>query len=1408
MRARAQGLVAAYSFDEGNGTTVADLSGHGNNGTLQNAAWTTGGKFGGALVFNGQNAKVAIPAATSLDLLSGMTIEAWVDPTVVPSGWWTVVHKETDVYYLAAGSGQHAPAAGATLAAGNVNAYGSSPLTANVWTHLALTYDGTFLRVYVNGLQVAAQATSGALAASSGPLSIGGDTAYGDYFNGRIDEVRVYNRALSSAEIQTDMTQPVAGAVPDGPKLVVTSPTPGVAIQGGSVDAVYSTTGSLTEVHHAQFQIDGGSVSEDPSFDGAHQLAGVHVGSHTLNGWLVRSDHSKIAGSDATPVSFSNVADPSDPTPPTAAISFPASGATVSGVTTVAADAFDNVGVDGVQLRLDGVGLGSEGSTSPYAIDWNTAGVSNGTHALTAAVRDAAGNETISAPVDVNVSNAVAVDPSVVGQWAGPFAWPLVTIHTTLMPNGKVLLYDDHTTTAGVQVWDPVADTLTSKPYNSANLFCSAHTVLVDGRVLVVGGQVSTLVGLQAATIFNPTTQTWSAAAPMTYGRWYPTATALPNGKVLATSGAIDCPTCGSINGSHAGIALIPEIYDPNANTWSQLSSASLSLPLYPHMHVLPDGRVLAVSSQEDPIVSRVLDLTAQTWTVVDPALRDGGSSVMYRPGKILKTGSARNPDYPAANAASTAYVIDMNLPSPTWRAVANMADARTQHNLTMLPDGNVLLVGGGTTSDVYATSSAVKAAALWSPTTETWTALASMSEPRLYHSTALLLPDARVLVSGGGRFGPDFPSAEIFSPPYLFKGARPTITSAPGVVQYNSHFTVGTPNGAGIAQVTLLRLGSVTHAFNENQRYVELSFGTIGGGLDVTAPTSLNIVPPGHYMLFLVDNTGVPSVSTILRFPAPWEDNIAPTAPSGLAASASPGEVALTWSAATDNLGVALYNVHRGTSPNVTPTVGNRVGQTPLTNFDDTGFATGTYYYVVTAQDANGNVGVKSNEVSTAATADATAPTVAVVVPAPNALLSGVVTLTASASDDVGVVGVQFLLDGASFGAEDLAAPFTIDWNTVLAANGSHTISARARDARGNLTTATIVPVAVSNGAASGLVAAYSFNEGAGTLAFDASGANNRGTVTSATWTASGHTAGALSFDGTTDYVRATTSSTLNNMGSGLTIEMWANITGSSATDYVLLAKPWTNGTTGNPPYEYGVEYDANGLHTLDFYFGDTTNTRRGPYSITPVLGTWTHLAFTFEGTTVKGYLDGVLKISSPITATIQSRATDLLIGVDGALSQGFNGRLDDVRLYNRALSQVEIQTDMGRPVSPAIPPVPDGSFGTSMKATRTAVDGSTIDLTWDVSGCTAKGYHVVYGPLANLATYEIDGGVCGMGTSGSFSWTSAPACDLWFVVVGDDLNGTEGTWGNQSAGGAMDGFVPSSVCGMTNRVNLNACP
>jgi len=1402
------GLVGAYPFDEGAGASTADLSGFSNFGVVQGAVWTGGGKFGGALAFNGTSARVVVADAGSLDLGAGMTLEAWVQPTVAPSGWSTIVHKETDAYYLAAGSVLNVPAGGGTLGTGDVNAYAASSLPANIWTHLAVTYDGAALRLYVNGAQASSQAATGALVSSSGPLSIGGNGPYGEYFNGRIDEVRIYNRALAPAEIQADMITPIGSVGVGAPKLVLTLPVEGATIQGTTVDGAYATTGNLAEADHVHLQVDDEAVVDDPGLGGLLQLSAVHVGSHALTGWLVRADHSKIAESDAAPVHFMSVVSPSDPVAPTVSIGAPQAGATVTGVTTLTATAQDDVAVYGVQFKLDGARLGAEDLSPPHATVWATTGTPNGTHSVTAVARDVAGNETTSATVAVTVSNAGSNDPSLVGRWAGPYAWPLVAVHATLMPSGKVLLWDDHTDNSGVQVWDPVTDTMSAPPYVDRALFCSGHVVLTDGRVLAVGGQLSSNVGVKEANLFDPATQAWSTGANMHYGRYYPTATLLPDGRVLATGGADNCPTCGDSGGSHDGLALIPEIYDPVANNWSRLTGASLSLPMYPHMFVVPDGRVLAVGSAEDPIASRALDVERETWTIVDPTVRDGGSAVMFRPGKILKTGSARNPNYPVAAAAATAYVLDTNLAEPSWRAVTPMALARTQHNLTVLPDGNVLVVGGGPNSDAYQTAAAAKPAELWSPVTEAWTTMASMSEPRLYHATALLLPDARVLVAGGGRFGPDYPSGELFSPPYLFKGARPTITSAPAVVPYHSHLTVGTPDGARVATVSLVALGSVTHAFNQTQRYAELPFAPVAGGLDVTAPTNPNAVPPGYHMLFLVDDAGVPSVAAIVRIPAPWEDDVPPSAPTNLAGSLSPGRVLLTWTAATDNVGVVRYNIHRASTSNEAPSPANKIGVSATTSFSDTGFASGTFFYTVTAEDAAANVGPASNTVRRTVTADATPPTVALTAPAPGSILSGVVAVAAAASDDVGVSGVQFVLDGAALGAEDTSAPFTVDWNTNQAANGAHVLSAIARDARGNTTTSAGVAVTVTNGTIPGLAAAYAFDEGAGTIARDASGNTNRGTLTGATWTFAGHSGGALSYDGASDYVQVQNSPSINVSGKGLTIEMWANITAGGGVDYVLLAKPWTNGSTASPSYQYAIEFDANGGRTLDFYLSDTTGTRRGPYQMTPVTGAWTHLAYTFDGTAVKGYLDGVLTIAAPLDADIQGRASHLLIGADGGFGQSFRGKLDDVRIYSRALTQAEIQTDRGRPVPPAVPPVPDGTFGAAMKPARQSADGSSIAVSWDVGGCAAKGYHALYGPLAAVSSYQLAGGVCGLGTAGSYVWTGVPVGDLWFVVVADDPGGTEGSWGTRSPGGAINGTTASGLCGATARVNLSACP
>jgi len=437
-----------------------------------------------------------------------------------------------------------------------------------------------------------------------------------------------------------------------------------------------------------------------------------------------------------------------------------------------------------------------------------------------------------------------------------------VAINANLLPTREVLAWDGQSDGNDARLWNPITGAFTAVPNSLTNMFCSGHCQLADGRVLVAGGHLGGHTGLRDTNLFNPTTRSWTRVAPMNVGRWYPTTTTLPDGRVLVVSGEINCNGC---------FAPIPEIYNPQTNVWTQLTGASLSLPYYPHMFVLPDGRVLAAATGEDMIVTQVLNIGTQTWSVVDPNAVDGGSSVMYSPGKVMKSGRSVDPDLAVIPSVATTYVLDMTQASPAWRETPSMMFARAYHQLTLLPDGTVLATGGGPTTDAVGVGSAVLAAELWSPVTETWTTLANMQNPRLYHSTALLLPDARVLVMGGGRFNgvnepTDQLTSETYSPPYLFQGARPTISSAPTSATYGGNIAVQTPDAARIGSVSLVKIGSVTHSINQDQRFLQLPFAAAGGTLNVQAPANANLAPPGYYMLFILDTNGVPSVAAMLR--------------------------------------------------------------------------------------------------------------------------------------------------------------------------------------------------------------------------------------------------------------------------------------------------------------------------------------------------------------------------------------------------------------------------------------------------------------------------------------------------------------------------------------------------------------
>jgi chitodextrinase len=730
-----------------------------------------------------------------------------------------------------------------------------------------------------------------------------------------------------------------------------------------------------------------------------------------------------------------------DTTPPSVSMSSPEEGATVSGSgVSLAATASDASGIAGVQFLLDGISLGAEDTSSPYGLTWDSTTVGNGSHTLAARARDGSGNVATSKSVTVKVENGGS-DPAQVGQWGPLIPLPAVAIHSALLSTtGKILLWQGDFSTGGQQyVLDPQTGNVKQVPDAKADLFCAGQAVLADGRVLVIGGtKTDGGLGVNNITVFNGQSETWSELAPMNFRRWYATGTTLSDGKVLVTSG--DDKAAGDI-------VKVPELYSPDTNSWQTLTSASNEIPVYPFIYQLPDGRIAWLGASEGATQSEVLNLQTNQWSTIDSRIIDGGSIANYAPGKFIKAGSAADDGF-SGNSLKTAYTLNMTSPGATWQPTQSMSFARSFLNLTNLPDGSVLATGGGTDKSGFVDSNAVLQAEDWNPTTGNWTTYAPMSAPRLYHSVAVLLPDGRVYVAGSG--GADAVtnqrSAQIFSPPYLFKGARPTISSAPATVGYGKTEFIGTPDAASISRVSLIRTGSVTHAFDQNARATSLNFTTTSGGLNVEMAANRNDVPPGYYMLFIVNNQGVPSVASFVRFPAPYEDTSPPSAPTNLKATGGVGTASLSWTAATDDNGVTLYNVHRSSTPGFTPTAANRVGQVMTTSFTDTGVAAGTWYYKVTAEDAAGNIGPASEQAQVLVTVDGTPPSAPTGLKVTPGSTSASLTWTAS-TDNIGVTGYRVLRNGVQAGTPT-STSFT---DTGLTPSTAYTYTVVAYDAAKN---------------------------------------------------------------------------------------------------------------------------------------------------------------------------------------------------------------------------------------------------------------------------------------------------------------------------------------------------------------------
>ena len=485
-------------------------------------------------------------------------------------------------------------------------------------------------------------------------------------------------------------------------------------------------------------------------------------------------------------------------------------------------------------------------------------------------------------------ASAAAGDRREIGSWSPPFTmrsnYSGSGVHSALLHTGKVLMWGDG---AGGEtyawLWDPargdgpdaVRDvTPTDASGEVIPIFCSGMSFLPDGRLLVVGGTLpktadyTRYAGIDAAVVFDPASETWTELPRPagSDGRWYPTQVLLADGRTLVMGGYKDDAPGGVLHPGH-------EIYDAETNSFTLLESDTQqkTVGLYPHLFTMPDGKVLMAGPGRGE--SDIFDpgALANPWTEL-PALaraRSGGNAVLLPEGPEGSTKVVMIGGKESSVVLDSAEAIDLDDPAPAWSSFPGLASPRWSPNTVQLPDRSMVTIGGVESAQGDPTPEPERAVELYDPATGSWRTGASQAETRGYHSTAVLLPDGRVLSTGDDStpVGSPDDTAEIYSPPYLFRGPRPVISSAADAMPWDVPFEVGVTGD--VDDAVLIAPSAVTHANDMSQRVVPLAkIADHPGRVTFRSPPSPAVAPPGWYMLFVLDE-GVPSVAKWVRLDA-----------------------------------------------------------------------------------------------------------------------------------------------------------------------------------------------------------------------------------------------------------------------------------------------------------------------------------------------------------------------------------------------------------------------------------------------------------------------------------------------------------------------------------------------------------
>ena len=465
---------------------------------------------------------------------------------------------------------------------------------------------------------------------------------------------------------------------------------------------------------------------------------------------------------------------------------------------------------------------------------------------------------------------------NVAGVFGAAVKWPIIPIHAILLPDGRVMNYGSNATGAqGAQliydVWTPTLGTGTSAHTvlpntTSTDIFCSAQSLLPNGDVLAAGGDLTVNGARSSAnndtTIFSTSADTLTANTPMTYARWYGSLVSLPNGQLAIFGGRQNVGTLWPAVGAQT-----PELYDPASKSWTLLTGATSAHAFgsdewyYPRSFLAPGGKVFVLANNGRTYYASTAGVGSITKSNVVAPIGDSTlPTIPFAPGKLL-----------SLRLNQAVVVVDYTTATPVITPTGNMDQVRYYASGTVMADGKVLITGGSQVQNVL--TGVAYQAQIWDPATGHWTAGATATKARLYHSNALLLPDASVLTGGGGAPGPvKNLNAEIYYPPYLYapSGAaaiRPVI-SAIASTFVNPGDTLNITVGATdiISRMTFIRLGSATHNYNPDQRFIALTSTQEGQNVTAVLPSDTTVLLPGYYMLFAFNTAGVPSRAKIVN--------------------------------------------------------------------------------------------------------------------------------------------------------------------------------------------------------------------------------------------------------------------------------------------------------------------------------------------------------------------------------------------------------------------------------------------------------------------------------------------------------------------------------------------------------------